>query len=81
MALNGLRNRTTSPDKPWLTPVPKPAATTSSRADSTACSLRSHADTCEEAAKCADYIDKDRTRMRYPEFRAKDLCGLRRRRS
>ena len=44
------------------------------RLDSLLATLRSHAGTCEEAAKCADYIDKNRTRMRYPEFRAQDLC-------
>ncbi len=36
--------------------------------------LRVHADSCEEAATCANYIDKNRSRMRYPEFCAQVLC-------
>ena len=35
--------------------------------------LRSAAD-CEEARKCADYIESNRERMRYDRFRAADLC-------
>ncbi|MDE0262456.1 MAG: hypothetical protein OXJ37_08655 [Bryobacterales bacterium] len=44
------------------------------RIDSLLATLRAHADRCEEAAKCADYIDKNRSRMRYPEFRQPGLC-------
>ena len=36
--------------------------------------LRAHADTCEEARKCLDYITGNRHRMRYPKFRALGLC-------
>ena len=36
--------------------------------------LRAHASTCELAGQCADYIDKNRNRMRYPDFRAQSLC-------
>ena len=36
--------------------------------------LRSHADTCSEATKCALYIVRNRARMRYPTFRAQGLC-------
>ena len=36
--------------------------------------LRGHAATCEEARKCADYIARNRRRMRYPAFRAMGLC-------
>ena len=36
--------------------------------------LRTHADNCEAARKCANYIDTNRDRMRYPEFRAQELC-------
>ena len=44
------------------------------RIDGLLATLRAHADSCEEAAKCANYIDKNRSRMRYPEFRAQGLC-------
>ena len=44
------------------------------RIDGLLATLRAHADTCEEAAKCAVYIDKNRSRMRYPQFRAQGLC-------
>jgi hypothetical protein len=36
--------------------------------------LRHHAATCEDARKCADYIARNRDRMRYPEFHAQGLC-------
>ena len=36
--------------------------------------LRGHAATCADAAKCADYIARNRERMRYPAFRAAGLC-------
>ena len=36
--------------------------------------LRSHASTCEEAAQCADYIERNRERMQYADFRARGLC-------
>jgi hypothetical protein len=36
--------------------------------------LRSHADACAEATKCALYIVRNRARMRYPTFRAQGLC-------
>jgi len=36
--------------------------------------LRSHADDCSEATKCALYIVRNRARMRYPKFRARGLC-------
>lgn len=44
------------------------------RIDGLLATLRAHADSCEEASKCADYIDKNRSRMRYPEFRQQGLC-------
>ena len=44
------------------------------RIDSLLATLRAHADTCEDVGKCADYIDKNRSRMRYPEFRQHGLC-------
>ena len=44
------------------------------RIDDLLAALRRHAATCEEAAKCADYIDRNRQRMRYPAFRAMGLC-------
>ena len=47
-----------------------PPATISSRAPWSACSPPcKHTDKCEEAAKCADYIDKNHSRVRYPGFR------------
>jgi len=33
-----------------------------------------HADSCDEARKCVGYIEDNRQRMRYPEFRALGLC-------
>ena len=35
--------------------------------------LRAHAGSCEAAAKCVGYIETNRERMRYPEFRAQGL--------
>lgn len=36
--------------------------------------LRQHASTCEEARRCLEYIHRNRSRMRYPQFRAQGLC-------
>lgn len=36
--------------------------------------LAVHASECDEARKCAEYIKKNRHRMRYPEFRKLGLC-------
>ncbi|MFI4978593.1 MAG: ISKra4 family transposase, partial [Solirubrobacterales bacterium] len=36
--------------------------------------LRTHASANDEARKCIDYIERNRQRMRYPEFRAQGLC-------
>ena len=36
--------------------------------------LRSHAGTCEEARKNAEYFSNNRERMNYPKFRAMGLC-------
>ena len=44
------------------------------RIDDILAALRGHAETCDDARKCADYIDHNRDRMRYPEFRAMGLC-------
>ena len=44
------------------------------RIDPLLATLRTHADRCQEAAQCADYIAKNRSRMRYPEFRQQGLC-------
>ena len=44
------------------------------RLDGLLATLRAHAGTCEPARQCADYIDKNRSRMRYPDFRAQGLC-------
>ncbi len=44
------------------------------RIDGRLATLRAHADTCQEAGKCANYIEKNRSRMRYPEFRHQGLC-------
>jgi hypothetical protein len=37
-------------------------------------SLRQHSPQDDEARKCIDYIERNRERMRYPEFRAAGLC-------
>ena len=42
--------------------------------------LRSHAETTPEARKCIHYVFGNRHRMRYPQFRARGLCLLGRRR-
>ena len=44
------------------------------RIDDILAALRGHAETCDDARKCVDYIDNNRDRMRYPEFRAMGLC-------
>jgi hypothetical protein len=36
--------------------------------------LRRHAANCEKARECADYIRRNRDRMRYAEFHAQGLC-------
>jgi hypothetical protein len=36
--------------------------------------LRLHSPKDEEARKCVDYVERNRQRMRYPEFRAAGLC-------
>ena len=36
--------------------------------------LRVHAEANDEARKCLDYVTRNRSRMRYPEFRAAGLC-------
>lgn len=36
--------------------------------------LRSHATDCDQAAGCADYIERNRERMQYADFRAQGLC-------
>ena len=38
------------------------------------CALRVHSPTDEEARKCVDYIESNRARMRYAEFRVAGLC-------
>ncbi|MCE2426170.1 MAG: ISKra4 family transposase [Pseudomonadales bacterium] len=44
------------------------------RLDDILAALRAHADSCDDARKCIDYIDANRHRMRYPEFRGMGLC-------
>ncbi len=36
--------------------------------------VQRHADHCDEARKCAEYLLRNRERMRYPEFEAQGLC-------
>lgn len=36
--------------------------------------VRRHADTCEEARKCFQYLHRNRARMRYPRLEAQGLC-------
>jgi hypothetical protein len=36
--------------------------------------LRPHIESCNEAAKCATYIIRNRRRMRYPKFHVQGLC-------
>ena len=44
------------------------------RVDDVTAALRSHADTCEEARKNAEYFSTNRERMNYQTFRAMGLC-------
>ena len=44
------------------------------RVDEVIATLRSHAATCEEARKNAEYFSNNRARMNYPTFRAMGLC-------
>ena len=44
------------------------------RVDEVIAALRSHAETCEEARKNAEYFSNNRERMNYPKFRAMGLC-------
>ena len=44
------------------------------RVDEVIAALRSHADTCQEARKNAEYFTNNRERMNYPKFRAMGLC-------
>lgn len=44
------------------------------RPDNLIRALETHASSCDEARKCRDYIDENRSRMRYPEFHAQGLC-------
>jgi hypothetical protein len=37
--------------------------------------LQLHSPKDEEARKCVDYVERNRQRMRYPEFRAAGLCS------
>ena len=36
--------------------------------------VRRHADTCDEARKCFQYLHRNRDRMRYPQFETQGLC-------
>ena len=44
------------------------------RTDVVLAALRSLAGVCEEARKCAGYVESNRERMRYADFRAQGLC-------
>lgn len=43
--------------------------------DALLAALRLHAQTHDEARRCVDYVTRNRSRMRYPEFRARGLCA------
>lgn len=36
--------------------------------------VKRHADSCDEARKCFQYLHRNRDRMRYPQFHAQGLC-------
>jgi len=42
--------------------------------DAVLTAVRRHAKKNDEARRCADYVIRNRERMRYPEFRAQGLC-------
>ena len=44
------------------------------RLDGLLATLRAHTGTCPEPGQCANYIENNRSRMGYPEFRAQGLC-------
>lgn len=58
--------------KPWAADRYKEAD--DGRIDDLLAALRAHAVASVVARKCADYIDTNRDRMRYPQFRAAGLC-------
>jgi len=44
------------------------------RLDALLHALRTHTATHDEARKCVEYVERNRDRMRYPEFQAQGLC-------
>jgi Uncharacterised protein family (UPF0236) len=44
------------------------------RLDTLLHALRTHTATHDEARKCVEYVERNRDRMRYPEFQAQGLC-------
>ena len=42
--------------------------------DAILAALQKHAATCEDARKCLEYVESNRQRMRYKDFRAAGLC-------
>jgi hypothetical protein len=44
------------------------------RVDDILAALRVHAESCTEARKCLGYVEENRNRMLYPEYRAAGLC-------
>jgi len=54
------------------------ATTSAGDIDAILNALRLHSPKNDEARKCIDYVERNRERMRYPEFREAGLCTSRR---
>ncbi len=58
--------------RPWV--KERHAELDDGKIDAIITELRIYAPRCEEARKCIGYLETNRSRMRYPEFRAQGLC-------
>ena len=67
-----IHGRGTAPCSRWSLRVC--AALEDGRLDDVLAALRQRAETCGEAEKCIGYMERNRRRMRYPEFRKMGLC-------
>ena len=63
---------TSAEAKPWATA--RCTELDDGRLQAIISALRPHIGVCNEAAKCATYIIRNRRRMRYPKFHAQGLC-------
>ena len=64
--------RTAKKTLPWI--KDRHAELDDGKIDAIIAALRIYAPRCEEARKCIGYLETNRHRMNYPEFRAQGLC-------